>query len=386
MIAAASGPGPHWAQSFSGPASWARRGIFAAAAISQARVLTGWLLESHGGEVARQSDGLVGYLADWCASETTFDVTWDVAFGNIQQARCSTTFDVHNVAVSLGLHLSAAGHGGSWRARFSEPATLYVGQTRLSGQLVEVHDGQVTLDGVPTLTCPSQGYCAGTGPGSSRERRLLVWGDEAQYYARRFEGDVRSLETQVEAYRATLANALDILDKSAPAYRQWVQEVLRTIVPCASEGACRVISGSGETLPGVIHCSFPVGAPGLAEVLIHESAHQFFYLLDRCGALDDGRDSRLYWSPPIRRSRPLDRILMAYHALANVKLFYVECRVRGARMEVLEYIDSCESQLNRDLCTLDEPLRDNCHLTVMGRSLYEPLAHALRNAGLGDGE
>ena len=69
----------------------------------------------------------------------------------------------------------------------------------------------------------------------------------------------------------------------------------------------------------------------IAEVLVHECAHQYFYLLAYVGPYDDGSDERLYWSPPLRRNRPLSRILMAYHALANVRLFYAAVRASGMR-------------------------------------------------------
>jgi HEXXH motif-containing protein len=159
---------------------------------------------------------------------------------------------------------------------------------------------------------------------------------------------------------------------NSPAYLRWVERVLNGILVCHLEESARVVSGSEEDVPGLIHASFPCGRMDTAEVLVHECAHQYFYMLQRVGPVDDGEDRELYWSAVARRRRPLSRILMAYHAIANVRLFYEEIRARGGAD--VAYVDTHQAQVDETVASLDEPLRDNPTLTHLGRGLYEPLA------------
>ena len=77
----------------------------------------------------------------------------------------------------------------------------------------------------------------------------------------------------------------------------------------------------------------------------------------------------------MRKERPLSRILVAYHALANVRLFYES--VRAARIDDGGYVDLYERKLSDTIAQLDAPLRDNPALTRLGRALYEPLARRI---------
>jgi HEXXH motif-containing protein len=96
------------------------------------------------------------------------------------------------------------------------------------------------------------------------------------------------------------------------------------------------------------------------------------------GPVDDASDTTLYWSPPIRRHRPLSRILMAYHALANVMLLYDGVRRQPqADVEDSFYVRANLPDLRAAVQALDEPLRDNPALTALGRGLYQPLADRL---------
>jgi len=49
-----------------------------------------------------------------------------------------------------------------------------------------------------------------------------------------------------------------------------------------------------------------------------------------------GATSRLYYSAGVRRDRPLDRILLAYHAFANVLLMYRDVLRGGLDVERYE--------------------------------------------------
>ena len=186
-----------------------------------------------------------------------------------------------------------------------------------------------------------------------------------------FEG-VEPVESIDAAMIQRFREAFDVLAAGATEYLRWVELILRGIVVTPRVESFRVVSGSGSAMPGMIHASYPAGLMDIAEILVHESAHQYFYMLERVGPVDDGTDRSLYWSPPIRKERPLRRILIAYHALANVRLFYEA--VRAARVDDGGYVDLNEQTIVDSLAELDAPLRGNPALTRFGRALYEPLA------------
>jgi HEXXH motif-containing protein len=169
--------------------------------------------------------------------------------------------------------------------------------------------------------------------------------------------------------------ALLILSQYVPAYIPWIGRTLtHAFLLDPKEGF--VESGSVEYYLGFAHFSAYANPAGIAELLIHEASHQYFNILCLLGPFDDGTDKELYHSTAVRRPRPLDRIGVAYHAFANVLIYYRECLAGG-----IDDDGWCERHLERwttDLRILEKPLRQNPALTNVGRSLCEPLIERLR--------
>src|SRR4030095_1007542 len=88
-------------------------------------------------------------------------------------------------------------------------------------------------------------------------------------------------------------------------------------------------SFSDQDRPGTIGASLPASALSIGETLVHEASHQMANIRKRLGPLDDGSDDRGYFSPVKQTERPVDAILIAYHAFANVVLFYRACLASG---------------------------------------------------------
>src|SRR6185312_15271355 len=101
------------------------------------------------------------------------------------------------------------------------------------------------------------------------------------------------------------------------------------VVPIAGGPTDGLCSGSSASEPGRCHMSVRAGQVKLAEMLVHEATHQYYYLVTRLGPVDDGTDSTLYYSPVKNCYRPLAYILIAYHAFANVLLFSQRCLDAG---------------------------------------------------------
>jgi HEXXH motif-containing protein len=78
----------------------------------------------------------------------------------------------------------------------------------------------------------------------------------------------------------------------------------------------------------------------------------------------------------VQRDRPLDRILVAYHAFANMLLFYRTVLRSGLADD--PYCVEMETRLSRELEHLERPLRGNPALTPTGVDLSEPLMEQLR--------
>lgn len=168
--------------------------------------------------------------------------------------------------------------------------------------------------------------------------------------------------------------ALAFIETYAPIYDQWVQLVIRQVA-LLEQQIGTVQSGSYQYRYGFIHASAEASVPSLAEALVHEASHQYFYMLSRLGPVDDGTDTKTYFSPFVGRDRPIDRILLACHACANILLFYQLCQDNRAP-------DSgyCASQMDLvydQFQQLAAPLMNNTSLTWVGRALYEPLVERL---------
>ncbi|HEX5707813.1 MAG TPA: HEXXH motif-containing putative peptide modification protein, partial [Pyrinomonadaceae bacterium] len=110
-------------------------------------------------------------------------------------------------------------------------------------------------------------------------------------------------------------------------------------------------------------------------MLVHESSHLYLHLLCRLGPINDGTDKTLYYSPAVRRPRPLERILVAYHAFANMSLLYRLCMEVGIDDE--GYCALNQEKTLPQLEQLEAPLLDNPALTPIGRALFEPLYRRL---------
>ncbi len=132
--------------------------------------------------------------------------------------------------------------------------------------------------------------------------------------------------------------------------------------------------------PGIVLVSWSADPVEVAEMLVHESSHQYFHLLSRLGKVDDGSDEGEYFSPAVQRSRPLSRILIGYHAFANVLLFYRALLRNGFTDD--PHCRATETRLCHDVELLELPLRDNPALTQIGRDLTQPLMEQVRESRL----
>jgi HEXXH motif-containing protein len=141
----------------------------------------------------------------------------------------------------------------------------------------------------------------------------------------------------------------------------------------------RLQSCSSSHLPGTVEISFPSKLISIAEMFVHEASHQYFHIIRRLESVHDGSDSRLFHSPVKGRERPIDAILLAFHAFGNVVLFYRLCSEAG-----LDDGGYCAANTVRHLAELEimhSHLESSRALTEVGTLLWKPLAVKLFDEG-----
>jgi HEXXH motif-containing protein len=186
------------------------------------------------------------------------------------------------------------------------------------------------------------------------------------WHALRGEPD-RAVEPAAEMAEQ-LAGALALLGEAAPEYRAWVLCLLREVTTIRRPADRALASGSSALRPGGIDIAFPASATELAEMLIHECSHQYLHMVSWFGQLVT-EHARPHYSPLKRCERPLEKIILGYHAFGNVMLAYAQLRAHGhaealagrARL-VSEYVDE-----------LVKPLVDETGLSALGLEIVRPL-------------
>lgn len=406
-------PVPPWTTQFALPCEQENPQVFDTIVNTHGVAMVAALLRLHGAAIARASSGLRDFLASWAAEPGPSDTPWDIAFGRLQLAVAqwqatsqgeAVRFDPVDVAAKVGLRIAESGHRGAWQMPFSPEAV------RVGGWLVP-HADRAEVENLPSAPArirvhadgiwhslqrdaadgvwrvSGTGHSGASAVGVERLRTVGAQGGVLLLPSRALppaerSGDIfkecQPVDVVDDAAAQSFADGFTLLARNTPRYLPWIERVLHGIVVCPRQVEYRLVSGSFEDAPGLVHMSSPHSGVDIAEVLVHECAHQYFYMLQRVGPVDDASDATLYWSPPIRKRRPLSRILMAYHALANVQLLFDAVRANPSNdAQVVGYVRINEPELQAAIEALDEPLRGNSALTPLGRGLYEPLAQRL---------
>lgn len=120
-----------------------------------------------------------------------------------------------------------------------------------------------------------------------------------------------------------VAEAMRLLERTAPCYLPWVRPLFRGIGPGPLVDDNIRQSGSFSWHPGVFSCGFPLSTPFLAEVIVHEMSHQHYMLADSVVPLvKPGRNEEIYYSSFKGKNRNIEKILLTFHAVANMLLFW----------------------------------------------------------------
>ncbi len=122
---------------------------------------------------------------------------------------------------------------------------------------------------------------------------------------------------------AQVENALELLAQTGTNYLDWLGPLFRGMATCRLVAPDIRQSESYAFHPGVISCGFPLSTEFLSEVFVHEMSHQHYFLINSIVPLTNkNAREEIYFSSLKGRKRNLDKILMTYHATANMVLFW----------------------------------------------------------------
>ncbi len=342
-------------------------------------------LDRYAAELKKRGDGLIGLLENWLQGETDFETVWDPVFGDAYRAvQVADAYKAQNVAAAVALRLSACGMVGEWdlmlqtlpaRLRWDRwllPAADSIA-VRSNGKAVCISTRLGSSQQEINFTRTSDGWEAydidrlvtfGT-----QRNRIIFLRPEALTMAQFQDLPTPVAESIERGIVAACEEAVALLRNHASTYLRWVERILRYII--LLRHGKEHVSGSAEGGWGLIHTSACCHSLLFAETLVHEASHQYLYLLCRLGRVDDGTDANLYYSPIVQAHRPLNRIVLAYHAFANVLLLYRLFRTSG--LEDDGYLARNEASLVPQLNQLESALRKNSALTPIGLALCDPL-------------
>lgn len=220
---------------------------------------------------------------------------------------------------------------GTVEANLRHPATLAFGACRLRccGRTMIVADAEsvrvTTDDGIYELRRSGRGLWLDGAPTlriNGVDGRSVTAGHRIDPEVLRPEDVPISVERFSEACLA-LDDALALLTTTSGHARGWVDRITREVTMVAPLPGGVTSSRSTASRPGNLLVTAPIDPLALAEALVHESSHQYFALCGRLGGFVKATHTqKLYYSAINGLHRPIGRLALAMHAIANMFVLY----------------------------------------------------------------
>lgn len=119
---------------------------------------------------------------------------------------------------------------------------------------------------------------------------------------------------------SSLREGFELLGQLWPEAPPWLRLAIRDIAVVDGRDD-RLVSGSFDFFHGFLYLSYNSKPLRTAEMLLHEGAHKFFLLAEEVFPVVVD-NSQLFYSPFVRKPRPLSKVMLGYHAFSNVKELY----------------------------------------------------------------
>jgi HEXXH motif-containing protein len=354
-----------------------------AVTVVHAREVMRRFLDRFESRLRARGEALVPALERWLSEPATFDDVWDPAFGRLRLClEDAASANIVHAAADAALRIAERGGSAEWEVRFAQPTRRLLGRLVLpSASRIAVsarsrkielrisRDRRTTTRTLPR-TIPLDGGVAECETLASTDvegMRLHILRAEAWDPVE----DVVP-HPDPDSIVPALEQTLRLILRHSPLYFDWIRRVVRRILPLEDDPKV-MTSSTAAWRPGVLYSANRPDPAALAEMLIHEGSHQYMYVLRRLGPLDDGSDSNLYQSPLSGKLRPLGVVVLAYHAVANLTLFYRSCPP-GSRLRPRQ----TERTLAETLAAYEDILVRSHAVTRIGQALWQPLYDRLR--------
>lgn len=338
--------------------------------------------------------GVMNYLQENVDRIDSFDRAWSSCFGAVHHQLTNTGIDATLPAAMTALHFSSLGFTGQWSANL--PVTYrFLWQNSLlprcnsihcdanerqarihlrngSNKPIDIFYSFITKNWISPC-CESIDRLPAVYTGEA-EKTITISssaGETPGFFM--FQADAIDPQ-KASAFTEQCSGAFDLIASCAAPYNGWIKRVLTHLVPLDTKEGF-LSSSSSAFLPGLLQIAFDKSAAATAEMLIHESAHQYLNLALRIGYMVDGSDKKLYFSPAKGMERPIEKIFVAYHAFANVDIFYKACLAHGVTGN--GYITDSAEQLEPQLRLMEHHLNETNSLTAMGGIILQSLLNKI---------
>jgi HEXXH motif-containing protein len=293
------------------------------------------------------------------------------------------------------LALSCLDVTGTWRAELAQAADLFCAGHSLAvdGAVTIIsREGSIEIEhgkGVLTRLSNQDGawICTGSrslsrllAPLSSAlgQRQIYTCAGELVDLAPKLHGRANAWIPAQTA--STIMNIVDLgfsfIESDAPEYLPWVEKVVRGILVVRGNGKFYEF-GSHKMWPGLVIVDDYVDPVLAAEILVHEASHQHYALISTAFPPINGADDNEYYSPFMKKERPLERILIAYHSAVNMGLFYVQA-LRKENARRAQYKKNLDELLD-EIQQLGAPLAQTNGLTEAGEVMWRSLDECLQS-------
>ncbi|MBB2484690.1 hypothetical protein H5407_05565 [Mitsuaria sp. WAJ17] len=177
-----------------------------------------------------------------------------------------------------------------------------------------------------------------------------------------------------------VGEALQLLQQADPRYIEWILPLLRGLACCPLTSEDMRQSGSFLPSAGVFSCGFPLSTEFLGEVFVHEMSHQHYLLMSAIQHLTDpARKESTHYSTLKGKKRTISKILLTYHATANMLLYWHDLLHKLGRGSA-ENLKEHDVMLRHTL-SLADILRSSDALMPIGRALFVGQAELLNARG-----
>lgn len=184
--------------------------------------------------------------------------------------------------------------------------------------------------------------------------------------------DCPTVDDNAQAVTHQYEAGLDLLARIAPQYYSWVTCLLKEITPMRRPGPHTIASNSSALRMGGIDLATPATASETAEMLVHECSHQYYHMCSWLGSTVTP-DAKPHYSPLKKCERPLDRILLGYHAFGNAMIVFDHMARDGMQVQIRDRWNTVAGYMDQ----LVQPLEDQRSLSELGQAIYAPLRERL---------